>query len=383
MKLFRWIALPLSFMVLITACKTSETDQNVQGMRDTVPVLSQELETESLEPIDVETVENRSLEQRNFQTIAHAKEQKIEMTISCGEKYTIFVDADVDVTNIERVDCYEYVTAPMSNQQREALFEAYFGEKACEVEHNTYMYNDFWEIREFSAVTDYHTFNIQYDNSGPGIPNEKIFNLLNRGVYLLEFDTNQLDSLEGVNIELSLAEILSNCNRLISSITDCEQYSLDYIRPFGVGENRPFYWIVFSQSIDGMPITAYRDLKFYVDENGIEYFGGALYCIGRSIMDSPIITIDEAVQVFENQIADYFNATSLGVDSYLGSQIIISKVSLEYLVVNDITAGAVITPVWRFQLGADESGRCILRDRVIAVNAINGNLIVERRRNTF
>lgn len=42
-----------------------------------------------------------------------------------------------------------------------------------------------------------------------------------------------------------------------------------------------------------------------------------------------------------------------------------------------------VVPVWRFVIGDDEESRIIARDRIILVNALTGELIVDRRRDSF
>ena len=384
MKLLCLISPLFIFIFLLTSCSVnSEQSQNEPFQSTTAFINSEVRPLQTVDEVLDNDSERTQIYEVNRKILEAAQGQSINLNIACDNQYSIVVDAIVDVSNIHHVDSYEYQIAPLCDSQRIALFEEFFGDKASKVTHNTYMFNDFWEIAGFKSEVDYHTFNVQYDNSGPGIANEKIFNLLNRGYYLEEFDSNQLDSLDKVNLESSLDVILPNCKRIISSITDGESYCLDYIRPFGKEGNRPFYWIVFSRSIDGMPVTAYRDLKFYVDENGIEYFGGALYNIGPSNISSAILPIEDAVDVLQLQLSQYLDVDNLGIDDFFSSEIRISKINLEYLVINDAVNGPTITPIWRFQLGETESSRNILRDRVIAVNAISGNLIVERRRNTF
>ena len=100
-------------------------------------------------------------------------------------------------------------------------------------------------------------------------------------------------------------------------------------------------------------------------------------------MEEPILSFDEAVEAFAEQVPIFFDEQKLGIAGYFDSQIAVSKITLEYLVVKDLDDGPKIVPIWRFQLGSDEASRNLLRDRVLAVDAIQGNLIAERRRDTF
>ena len=42
-----------------------------------------------------------------------------------------------------------------------------------------------------------------------------------------------------------------------------------------------------------------------------------------------------------------------------------------------------ITPVWRFQIGTNDDERNLYRDKILAINAINGEIIQERREKSF
>ncbi len=323
-----------------------------------------------------------SVEETNLKTIAESRGKRIQLCIPYNEK-NIVIDGDVSVPDVQHIGCYEYSVSSISESQRENLFKAAFDTNQYQFEHNTYMNNDFWEIKRIDDGEDYYTFNVQYDHSGPGISDEEIFNLLNRNANLDDLETNQLQSLEASSLYPATESILDRCQRMVSSIAPDENYGVDYIRPFGVDGVSPFLWVIYSRSIDGVPVTAYRDLKFYADENGVEYFGGALYKIGESILEEPILSVDEAVEAFAKQVPIFFDEQKLGIAGYFDSQIAVSKITLEYLVIKDLDDGPKIIPIWRFQLGSDEASRNLLRDRVLAVDAIQGNLIAERRRDTF
>ena len=323
-----------------------------------------------------------SVEETNLKTIAESRGKRIQLCIPYNEK-NIVIDGDVSVPDVQHIGCYEYSVSSISESQRENLFKAAFDTNQYQFEHNTYMNNDFWEIKRIDDGEDYYTFNVQYDHSGPGISDEEIFNLLNRNANLDDLETNQLQSLEASSLYPATESILDRCQRMVSSIAPDENYGVEYIRPVGVDGVSPFLWVIYSRSIDGVPVTAYRDLKFYADENGVEYFGGALYKIGESILEEPILSVDEAVEAFAKQVPIFFDEQKLGIAGYFDSQIAVSKITLEYLVIKDLDDGPKIIPIWRFQLGSDEASRNLLRDRVLAVDAIQGNLIAERRRDTF
>lgn len=379
MKVFYRVAAFFFLLFILTSCKIfggSTSDGEETHFSEAI-VCEGKSDTEQL----AETASN-SLEKMNQRTLAESDGKRMNLCIPYREK-NIVINADVTTFDIQHIDCYEYSIFSTNEHQREALFEAFFDDGKYRIEHNTYMYNDFWEIISCDDESTMYTFNIQYDNSGPGITGEKIFNLLNRKSDLIDFDSNQLQSLKDSTLLPRVENILDRCQRLVSAIAPDENYGVDYIRPFGTEKHEPFLWIVYSQSVDGIPVTAYRDLKFYVDKNGVEYFGGAIYKIGKSILNKPIISVEDALKIFEEQIPLYLDEETLSIDDYFDSQIAITKISLEYLAVVNPNGEPKIMPIWRFQLGFDEASRNLLRDRILAVNAVDGTIVSERRRNTF
>ena len=58
-------------------------------------------------------------------------------------------------------------------------------------------------------------------------------------------------------------------------------------------------------------------------------------------------------------------------------QIMVSRITLEYIVANSSEGKTLITPVWRFWLGSDDDERNFLRHKILAVYALTGGLIWE------
>ena len=99
-------------------------------------------------------------------------------------------------------------------------------------------------------------------------------------------------------------------------------------------------------------------------------------------MKNPIISLDEAISIL-NGNASVLDMTNLTLENFYTDTIPVSSITLEYMVVKDMYGEPSIVPVWRFLIGSDSDEQSILGDRYIAVNALNGDLIVCRRRHTF
>ena len=354
------------------------TTQNAQPSETT----TEATEAETTTPTVTTPTESDNLELQNNAVIAAADGTHIVQSISIANGWKIDIDAVVDMSGIEKVDAYEYRLVEFTDERRVQLFDHFFGDLASTAEHDTYGFNDHWEIRFSDQIGDYFQFHVNYDFSSDSIPREEVFILSYHDVNLYPFEDNLLDSVDDVNIAISLDEAIAACDRFAGVISDEQKYKVGYIRPFGNSGRRQYYWIVYKQEIDGMPVTTYQDLKFYVDGNGIQHAGGALYTAGDSIMENPIISLDEAISILNGSTA-VLDLTNLTLENFYTDTIPVSSITLEYMVVKDMYGEPSIVPVWRFLIGSDSDEQSILGDRYIAVNALNGDLIVCRRRHTF
>ena len=354
------------------------TTQNAQPSETT----TEATEAETTTPTVTTPTESDNLELQNNAVIAAADGTHIVQSISMVNGWKIDIDAVVDMSGIEKVDAYEYRLVEFTDERRVQLFDHFFGDLASTAEHNTYAFNDHWKIRFSDEIGDYFRFEVEYNLSGDSIPQEKVFSLEYHDVNLYPFEDNLLDSVDDVNIAISLDEAIVACDRFAGVISDEQKYTVGYIRPFGNSGRRQYYWIVYKQELDGMPVTTYQDLKFYVDGNGIQHAGGALYTAGDSIMKNPIISLDEAISIL-NGNASVLDLTDLTLGNFYTDTVPVTGITLEYMVIKDMYGEPSIVPVWRFLIGSDSDEQSILGDRYIAVNALNGDLIVCRRRHTF
>lgn len=354
------------------------TTQNAQPSETTTDAT----EAEKTTPTVTNPTESDNLELQNNAVIAAADGTHIVQSISVANGWKIDIDAVVDMSGIEKVDAYEYRMVEFTDQRREQLFDYFFGDLASTAEHNTYAFNDYWKIRFSDRIGDYFCFEVNYNYSGDGIPQEKIFLLGYHDVNLYPFEDNLLDSIDDVKISITQEEAINMCKGFANAISDEQKYTVGYVRPFGNGGRRQYYWIVYKQMIDGMPVTTYQDLKFYIDRNGIQEASGALYTAGSSIMKNPIISLDKAISIL-NGNTSVLDLTNLNLENFYTNTIPVTGIALEYMVVKDMYGEPSIVPVWRFLIGSDYDEQNIMGDRYIAVNALNGDLIVCRRRNTF
>ena len=99
---------------------------------------------------------------------------------------------------------------------------------------------------------------------------------------LYPFEDNRLGSVSDSRVNASLDEAESICRQIVDSITDAGDYAADSIQAYGKSGRRPYLKLVFKRMLDGMPVTAYNDLVFLFDNDGIEKVTGSLFSVNET-----------------------------------------------------------------------------------------------------
>lgn len=286
---------------------------------------------------------------------------------SIGEQ--LILDAEVHTGQVQNIQQYQYEMQPPSESLRQALFTAYFGDQASEAVHDTL--NNVWELRNSENGGDYYLYTTGASTAGPTVPGEERFSLTYRLVNLYPFEDNLLSSVDQCGVTMPLETVFSLCDEIAAGIAPGANYGADTVRPYGNQGRRPYYEIFYRQFADGMPITAFNDLHFKVDSDGIQYIGGALYSFTPQALPGQILSLEDALSALRDQI---------DLVSFYGQErLTVGAISLEYIVVLTEMQQPIITPAWRFQLGAGADSRSINRVRVLAVDAVTGDLIQGER----
>lgn len=129
---------------------------------------------------------------------------------------------------------------------------------------------------------------------------------------------------------------------------------------------------VFRKTIDGIPVTAWHNFGTITGKGSpfpIKIWG-SLFSEAEIGIDQPVLSAGEAVAAIQQQI----NQIPIQEEP-----LTITKISLEYLSVSSPDKELLIVPVWRFWAGEDEKARSLRSEEIIAVNALNGELIWEKR----
>ena len=274
---------------------------------------------------------------------------------------------------ITRVSQYEYVLMDITEEGRADLFQSVFPETADQAEYDEL--NDVWTLDIDPAIRNYFLYQISYSNGGATIPGEQIMVFENRYYDLYPFEDNRLRSVSGSGVNVSLGEAESVCRKVVVDIADTGDYAVDFIHAYGNNGRRPYLKLVFKRMLDGMPVTAYNDLAFLLDNEGIEKVSGSLFSVKDTGLGGIILSPKEAVAKLQEQAAF--------LDFEEESSVAVTEITLEYVVVISDDGEILATPVWRFLLGEDEDERNFLRQKILGIDAVTGKLIWEERGHTL
>lgn len=320
-----------------------------------------------------ESTSDDSVTLRNLEIFRNCKNKRIEQAIDVPNGAKLFIDADIDVDGIKRVSQYEYLTKDITEEIRTNLFRSVFADAADKAEYDEL--NDVWTLDIDPEIRNYFLYQISYSNGGTSVPGEKIFILENRYYDLYPFEDNRLSSISDSKVDVSVDEVIDTCNQIVDAITNTDTYAADYVQAYGNNGRRPYYKIVFRYTLDGMPVSGYNDLTFLFDNNGVEMVKGSLFSAKETGLTENILSPDEAVGRLRKQVEF--------LDFEEESLVMVSKVTLEYIVINSLEGKMLITPVWRFWLGSDDDERNFLRHKILAIDALTGELIWDERGQTM
>ena len=318
--------------------------------------------------------DNLNIGDYNMQIVQESNGKEITETIVVDENHTLQIDALVNTSNVQRISNYAYIPAEITDEQRTALFEAYFGERVDEVYHYTYGNANSWKLKNENE--DYmFGYGREY-----GLIDAPLFTLRNVNIQTSAFPTNMHLRFSDTNISLDDAYV--KCNFILPSLVGNKVYKPDWIRPFPLPEatdGKGFYWITYRNNIDGMPITADVDLRFFVSENEVIRIVGVLFEVEELPFNQKIISAEDAFELLKTnvELINVHNLDSI-TRHYFSNTLPISEISLEYKVMRN-ESEYVISPIWRFVVGETDEQRMMYRDIIIAVNAVTGEIIIETR----
>lgn len=329
---------------------------------------------------NLDIVENGAVEEGNADVLAACAGTTITQTINISDGRTIAIDAEVNVDGISRVSYYRYVPQPTTDESRKNLFKTMHPAETWDV-NAAAVYDaekDAWEF--VNPLGE----NWIYQVGDSPIPGEKILNHERVDVNLDYSDDNLIHPvlIHGYpEDELLLIEIIGRITNeiaqigqtIINSVTETGTYSCSDIYIYGNNGRQPYARAVFKQIVDGMPVTAWHNFNTATTDKRFMPIRvwGSPFSVEEIGLDKPILSAKEAVIAMQEQI------DSVQIPGEVPSSI--TKITLEYLAVISSDGEPYIVPIWRFLLGDDAMERSLMGEKILAINAVSGELIWEER----
>lgn len=328
---------------------------------------SAEAGRETAEPADM------TPEEQSLTVIADSNGRHIEMSAQTPGGGSLRIDAAVEADGVTRVGCYDYLLVPVDDALRRSLLEARFGERASDFVYDA---QGVWTLTGSAEAGDYYLYTAFYPAAGETIKGEQGFLLEYRNVDLYPFEDNLLETPENPNMTLSPDEAASLCDELVESAVGPQgDYAVDCVHAYGTQGRRPYYRFVYKKVLDGMTVTAYNDIILLADSDGVQKVYGAVYDVREAELRQPILSAETAAAILCNDVE------RLGIEG--GETLSVGRITPEYLVTKDAAGSASVVPVWRFWIGGTQDLMNLNRDRILAVDAVAGEVIQEERGNTF
>lgn len=380
MKKYLMIALPFCLVFGLTACKQPPASQDnlhtIMGQQNTEAAVSTE-NAASTAPSESSKINNDAVttggHSENLSMVHQTDGLYVSEQIDTEKGKHLVIDAHVSTRNVTGIAQYSYVLDPPKDDLRNTLFNEYFGDQANKAVYDEL--NNVWELHNSDAIGDYYLYQSTTPASGETVPGEEIFMLEYRAVDLYPFEDNLLSSVSECKASISLEDADLLCNRIIEAITPQSNYIMDTVLPYGTQGRRPYYHIFYRRTVDGMPVTGYNDIQLKVDSSGIQEIKGAIYDLTPQPLSSQILSFDDALHILRNNvnILNFYEKETLPIGA----------ISMEYVVTLTEAQEAVVTPVWRFQIGTDTDSLGIHRRYVLGVDAVTGSLIQGERGMNF
>jgi len=282
------VALAISFPYLRSAFRT----QNSKGALPSISLSQPPSDDTVLESVPETTPpENQAVEDRNLQIARQSNGAKIIKTVSVTDELSINIDAVVNTANVERVSMYRCLPLRITDEQRTAVFEAYFGDRADEVFHYTYGNADSWHLE-----TENELYRFGYSRQLSPVDQQICF------LHNTYSGHNPLDMLSSLDeVEFPLTNAFEKCERILNALVPGITYEPYTIKPFGCKEPEDgnWYWIHYRRIVDGMPLVTGIDKRFFVSEQEIVMMHWTLYDLEDISLTQNIISVDDALQILE------------------------------------------------------------------------------------
>ncbi|MCI8529784.1 MAG: hypothetical protein HFH82_11650 [Lachnospiraceae bacterium] len=293
----------------------------------------------------------------------------------------ISIDAQVCADGIDQVSCYQYVPEVFTEEHRNNLLKEMHPAETWDV-LDAVVYspeNEAWEFVTPTGKSWIYQI-IHSDIQGEDILShreiaaDKFSNM--KHVFPVIDEGNVMDEATFAMLlkvgDIAPAEIEQFGLHDIGALDKKGSYSCEFIHICETEDGHFFIKAVFRKMIDGIPVTTWHNFSTITGNHSLFpiKIWGSLFSEEEIGLDRPILSVNEAVEAMQEQIDQV---------PIQEEPLVVTKISLEYLSVVSSDGDLLIVPIWRFWAGEDEKERSLRSEEVIAVNALSGELIWEKR----
>lgn len=329
--------------------------------------------------------QNDTVDGLNKDILATSAGTTVTQTIETSVGGVISIDAQVDVDGISQVSRYRYIPLQFTEDGRKALLKKWFAAETWDV-NEAAVYNANEEKWEFttplgkdciyqvigSENPEGQILNVEVVSAGLDYTGENIISSVRITPEFINRLNEENMLVDEVTAGRTPNEIQQIGQTIIQTVAGMDAYSCSYMHVCEESKGHRYVKAVFKQTVDGMPVTAWHDFTTVTAEHDVypTRGWGSLFSMEEIGLDKPILTPEEAAAAIQEHI------DSVQIRE---TQMYVTKISLEYLVVVSSEGVSEIVPVWRFWIGNDEMERIMTCGQILAINAVNGELIWENR----
>lgn len=282
----------------------------------------------------------------------------------------IRMHAQVLIPDILELNAYTYKTKRCDVNVRSDVLGAVF-EQGSNLFYEDIKNPEYFEYKYGDRAGDYYLFHTIYPSAGPTINGEMAFMLYNAAPNLYPFEDNIVPEGNAFNVIIREFDPFDLVEQVIRKIDYYNGWELQYYVPYGTQGRNPFFRMVYKMKQDNLYVNAYNDTYLLVDQSGIQTFTGSFFDLVKGYNIEKVITLENAIDVLERMLP--------GTEAAKYSNVVIDKITIEYVVLQESDGNVNCIPYWRFYLSYDEYAKRENQNLICGVNMITGEFLYEER----
>lgn len=285
-------------------------------------------------------------------------------------KNGIKMDAYAFVPDISELNVYLYETKMCDDNVRNEILEAVF-EQGIDLFDEDIRNPGYFEYKYGERAGDYYLYHTIYPCAGPTICGEMAFMLYNAAPNLYPFEENIVPDSDSFSVLIREFNPFDLAEQTIGNIDCYKGWERQYFVPYGTQGRNPFFRVVYKMKQDNLYVNAYNDTYLLIDQSGIQTFTGIFFDLIKENDIEQVMPLEDAIDTLEEMLPE------TDVAEY--SEVVIDRITIEYIVMQEDDGSVRCYPFWRFYLSYDEYAGRENQNLICGINMINGAFICEER----